>query len=86
VDRECAAKACGRDGGDDLRGFPVSESKTQELLVGHQGAGDVLLRIKEFSAEIGAEMTAEIMKRAIYKRGLEIGKPFRKFAPATWLG
>ena len=31
---------------------------------------------KEFSAEIGPEKTKEIMKRAIYKRGLEIGKQF----------
>jgi hypothetical protein len=36
---------------------------------------------KEFSAEIGSEKTAELMKRAIYKRGLEIGKRFAKFAP-----
>jgi L-2-amino-thiazoline-4-carboxylic acid hydrolase-like protein len=36
---------------------------------------------KEFSAEIGSEITAELMKRAIYKRGLEIGKRFAKFAP-----
>jgi L-2-amino-thiazoline-4-carboxylic acid hydrolase-like protein len=36
---------------------------------------------KEFSAEIGTERTAELMKRAIYKRGLEIGKRFAKFAP-----
>jgi hypothetical protein len=36
---------------------------------------------KEFSAEIGPEKTAEIMKRAIYKRGLEIGKKFAEFAP-----
>ena len=36
---------------------------------------------KEFSAEIGPERTAEIMKRAIYKRGVEIGKPFKEFGP-----
>jgi len=36
---------------------------------------------KEFSAEIGSEKTAELMKRAIYKRGLEIGKRLAKFAP-----
>ncbi len=41
---------------------------------------------KEFSAEIGPEKAAEIMKRAIYKRGLEIGKQFKKFAPGDMAG
>lgn len=36
---------------------------------------------KEFSAELGPEKTAEIMKRAIYKRGVEIGKQFRQYGP-----
>jgi len=36
---------------------------------------------KEFSAELGAEKTVEIMKRAIYKRGLEIGQQFKPFGP-----
>jgi hypothetical protein len=41
---------------------------------------------QEFSAEIGPEKTAEIMKRAIYKRGIEIGKAFGKFAPGDMAG
>jgi hypothetical protein len=41
---------------------------------------------KEFSAEIGPEKTREIMERAVYKRGLEIGKQFAKFAPADMEG
>jgi hypothetical protein len=41
---------------------------------------------KEFSAEIGPARTAEIMKRAIYRRGLEIGKPFRQFGPSDMAG
>jgi hypothetical protein len=36
---------------------------------------------REFSAEVGPERAAQVMKRAIYKRGLEIGKRFRQFAP-----
>ena len=41
---------------------------------------------KEFSAEIGAERTAEIMKRAVFKRGLEVGKKFKAFAPNDFEG
>ncbi len=41
---------------------------------------------KEFSAEFGAEKAEEVMKRAIYKRGLEIGKRFAWFAPGDMTG
>ena len=41
---------------------------------------------KEFSAELGPEKTSEIMQRAVYKRGLEIGKQFARFAPADMEG
>jgi len=41
---------------------------------------------KEFSAEIGPEKAREIMKRAVYKRGLEVGKKFAKFAPSDFAG
>jgi hypothetical protein len=66
----------------------VSEAKTGELLVSAIKARAMFYYAfyKELSAEIGAERTAEIMKRAIYKRGLEIGKPFRKFAPGDMAG
>jgi hypothetical protein len=36
--------------------------------------------------EIGEPKAAEIIKRGIYNRGLEIGKPFKKFAPADLTG
>ena len=41
---------------------------------------------KEFSAEIGPEKAREIMTRAVYNRGLEIGKQFAKFAPGDMEG
>jgi hypothetical protein len=40
----------------------------------------------EFAAEIGAEKAAAVMKRAIYKRGLEIGKAFRQHGPDDLAG
>jgi len=36
---------------------------------------------QEFAAEFGAAKTEEVMKRATYKRGLEIGQRFAQFAP-----
>jgi hypothetical protein len=41
---------------------------------------------KEFSAELGPEKTREIMKRAVYKRGLEIGRAFASFGPSDLEG
>jgi hypothetical protein len=41
---------------------------------------------KEFSAELGPQKTAEIMKRAIYRRGLEVGQRFKEFAPGDMEG
>jgi hypothetical protein len=32
--------------------------------------------------DIGEPKAAEVIKRGIYERGLEIGQPFKKFAPA----
>ncbi|MBW1994633.1 MAG: L-2-amino-thiazoline-4-carboxylic acid hydrolase [Deltaproteobacteria bacterium] len=40
----------------------------------------------EMRKEIGEEKAAEIMKRAIYKRGLEIGKQFARYAPSDMNG
>ena len=37
----------------------------------------------EFVAEIGEERTTEIMKRAIFNRGLEVGKKYRAAASAS---
>jgi hypothetical protein len=61
----------------------MAQSDTQRLLVDAIKARAMFYYAfyKEFSAEIGAQKTSELMKRAIYKRGLEIGKRFAKFAP-----
>ena len=61
----------------------MSEEKMREHLVNALKARAMFYYAfyKEFSAEIGAEKTTEIMKRAIYKRGLEIGKQFAKDGP-----
>lgn len=37
---------------------------------------------EELRKEVGDEKAAEIMKRGIYNRGLEIGKKYAKFSPA----
>ena len=36
---------------------------------------------KEVSEEVGAQKAAEILKRAIYKRGLDVGKMLAEFGP-----
>jgi hypothetical protein len=40
----------------------------------------------ELHNEIGEKKATEIMKRGIYKRGLEIGRRFKKFAPTDLEG
>jgi hypothetical protein len=40
----------------------------------------------ELHKEIGEKKAVEIMKRGIYKRGLEIGRRFNKFAPTDLEG
>jgi hypothetical protein len=40
----------------------------------------------EMRAAFGGERADELMRHAIYKRGLEIGKPFARFAPADFAG
>ncbi len=40
----------------------------------------------EMRKEIGEEKAASIMKKAIYRRGLEIGKPLAKYAPGDMEG
>ena len=41
---------------------------------------------EELEGEVGAERAGEILKRAIYKRGLEVGKSLAKYAPADLSG
>jgi hypothetical protein len=40
----------------------------------------------ELKEEVGEEKAAEIMKRGIYKRGLEVGSHFAKYGPADLEG
>lgn len=40
----------------------------------------------ELRAELGEVRAAGLLRRAIYKRGLEIGKPFARFAPDDFEG
>ena len=66
----------------------MSEERMREHLVNAIKARALfyLAFYNAFSAEIGPEKTREIMKRAVYKRGLEIGKRFAKFAPSDMAG
>ena len=66
----------------------MTEDKMRELLVNSIKARAMFYYAfyKEFSAEIGPEKTEQIMKRAIYKRGLEMGKRFKQFAPDDMAG
>lgn len=41
---------------------------------------------RELGRELGEEKAAEIMKRAIYARGLEVGKTLAQYAPADLEG
>jgi L-2-amino-thiazoline-4-carboxylic acid hydrolase len=42
--------------------------------------------LDELRAELGEEKATAILRRAIYKRGLEIGEPFARFAPDDFTG
>ena len=66
----------------------MSEAKMREMLVDSMKSRALFYYAfyKEFSAEFGAAKAEEVMKRAIYKRGLEIGKRFAKFAPDDMAG
>src|ERR1039458_1379590 len=67
---------------------PVGEAEMRELLVSAMKSRAMFYYAfyKEFSAEFGAAKTEEVMKRATYKRGLEIGKRFARFAPNDMAG
>ena len=66
----------------------MSEESMRKLLVNAMKSRAMFYYAfyKEFGAEIGPEKTAAIMKRAIYKQGLEIGKRFKEFAPCDMHG
>ncbi len=66
----------------------MSEAKMREMLVDSMKSRALFYYAfyKEFSAEFGAAKAEEVMKRATYKRGLEIGKRFARFAPGDMTG
>ena len=63
---------------DDLRKQLYGSFKNRALMYWHV--------FKALQKEVGEQKAAEIMKRGIYKRGLEIGVQFKKFAPADLEG
>lgn len=40
----------------------------------------------EMKQELGGDKATDLMRRALYKRGLEIGRQFREYAPADLAG
>lgn len=63
---------------EDLRKQLYGSFKNRALMYWHI--------YKALKKEVGDQKAAEIMKIGIYNRGLEIGKPFKKFAPADLSG
>lgn len=64
-----------------------TEGLRAELIASFQNRAAVYrLIFEELSAEIGAERAAEILRRAIYRRGVEVGARFREFAPNDLAG
>jgi len=61
----------------------MAEEKLRELLYGQikNRAMMYYYIFKELRDELGEEKAVRIMKRAIYKRGLDIGKMLRQYAP-----
>jgi len=66
----------------------MGEEMLREQLYGaYKNRGMMYYHIfQELRKEVGDERAAEIMKRGIYNRGLEIGKKYTKFAPADLEG
>ena len=66
----------------------MDQTNMRELLIAAMKARALFYHAfyQEFSAELGPAKTEEIMRRATYKRGLEIGKRFAQFAPADMAG
>jgi hypothetical protein len=59
----------------------------QQLYAAYKNRGMMYYHIfQELRKEVGDEKAAEIMKRGIYNRGLEIGKKYAKFSPADLEG
>lgn len=64
------------------------EDRLREQLYGAFRHRALLYRaiFEELRGELGEARAAELMKRAIYRRGTEIGRAFAKYAPADLLG
>ncbi len=59
------------------------ERLRRELVAAHKNRAMLYAHIFDAVAErFGADVAEEVMKRAIYRRGREIGARFRDFAPA----
>jgi len=59
----------------------------QQLYAAYKNRGMMYYHIfQELRKEVGDEKAAEIMKRGIYNRGLEIGKKYAKFSPVDLEG
>ena len=61
----------------------MAEEKLRELLYGQikNRAMMYYYIFKELREELGEERAVQIMKRAIYKRGLDVGKMLAQYAP-----
>jgi hypothetical protein len=65
----------------------VEQTLRDQLYGAYKNRGMMYYHIfQELRKEVGEERAADIMKRGIYNRGLEIGKKYRKFAPADLEG
>jgi len=66
----------------------MSEESMRKLLVNAMKSRAMFYYAfyKEFGAEIGQDKAAAIMKRAIYKQGLEMSKRFKEFSPCDMAG
>lgn len=66
----------------------MDQVRMRELLIAAMKARALFYHAfyQEFSAELGPARTEEIMMRATYKRGLEFGKRFARFAPNDMAG
>jgi hypothetical protein len=65
----------------------VEQTLRDQLYGAYKNRGMMYYHIfQELRKEVGEERAADIMKRGIYNRGLEIGKKYKKFAPADLEG
>jgi hypothetical protein len=64
----------------DKEGLAALDASIRNRALFYKGIFD------ELRDELGEAKATEILRRAIYKRGLEIGKPFARFAPDDFEG